>query len=442
VDQVSLMGQDALDTGGYRPDLLQAAADLRPPVIRWPGGCFASAYRWKDGIGPQHQRTAHPIVQWDDQDVNSFGTDEFIRMCHRIGAEPILVINVGIGRVCGAGAVEDPYPSEAELLQDALDWIEYCNGPTHSTWGAVRAANGHPEPYGVKYWEIDNETWSKGSDWYAARVNQYAPLMKQADPTIKLMAVGGNGFDQEWNRDIIDQCAPVIDYISVHSYFDPAEYDTVPRKYEDFLIALAGIIADSANPDLEIYNSEWNAQSIDLRTGLFAGGILNVYERQGDVFTMGGPALMYRHLSASAWNNAFVNFDHTGSFRAPNYIVMKLWRDHYAPWRVSALGETGSLNLVATRSQDGSRVYVKAVNPSADPVPARLALPAGTSLAGATMQHVSDTSLLAANRLGDRERIAVQPGVATVTGGGVDVTFPAQSASVVAIEIREPHGAE
>jgi len=436
LDQVSLMGQDSLNTGGYRPDLLAAAAGLQPPVIRWPGGCFASAYRWKYGIGPQDDRIVHPIVQWDDQDVNSFGTDEFIRMCHQIGTEPILVINVGIGGVCGAGSIEDPYPSDAELLQDALDWIEYCNGPTNTTWGALRAANGHPEPYNVKYWEIDNETWSRGSSWYAARVNEYAPLMRAADPTIKLIAVGSGWADQSWNQAILDQCATNIDYISVHSYLDPSEYATGPLAYEAYIVNLAGRIASSSNPNVKIYNSEWNAQSIDLRTGLFAGGMLNGFERQGAVFTMGGPALMYRHLGAAAWNNAFVNFDHTGSFVAPNYVVMKLWRDHYAPWRIGVSGDAGSLNLVATKSDDGGTVIVKVVNPAAIPTRVYFTLPGGTTINNATVQHVTAASLTTENSLADPNAVQATAGSAMVAGTAVDVTLPAYSASVLSISVQ------
>ena len=95
LDQVSLMPESWRQGGGYRPDLLGAIAGLRPPVIRWPGGCFASPYRWKDGIGPQHNRGPHPTNMWDDKEVNAFGTDEFVAMCRRVGAEPLVVINIG-----------------------------------------------------------------------------------------------------------------------------------------------------------------------------------------------------------------------------------------------------------------------------------------------------------------------------------------------------------
>ncbi|MCS7265167.1 MAG: DUF1080 domain-containing protein, partial [Armatimonadetes bacterium] len=95
VDQVSMMSESSMKVGGFRPDLLEALKAIRPTVIRWPGGCFASAYRWKDGIGPQHKRRVYPRHIWDDLEVNAFGTDEFIRLCRAVGAEPIIVINIG-----------------------------------------------------------------------------------------------------------------------------------------------------------------------------------------------------------------------------------------------------------------------------------------------------------------------------------------------------------
>jgi alpha-N-arabinofuranosidase len=99
---------------------------------------------------------------------------------------------------------------------------------------------------------------------------------------------------------------------------------------------------------LKIYVSEWNAQSTDWRTGLYCGGLLNAFERCGDVLEIGGPALFFRHFSASGWDNAFVNFDHRTWFPAPNYVVMKLWRDHFCPQRIELAGERRELNVVAT----------------------------------------------------------------------------------------------
>ncbi len=432
IDQVSMMPQSWAKAGGFRPDLLDAIAGLRPPVIRWPGGCYASAYRWKDGIGPQHQRKSYSIEIWDDRDTNSFGTDEFLAMCRKLGAEPLLVVNIGTPQWRHEGTDED-------YLQDVLDWIEYCNGPADSTWGKVRAANGHPEPYRVKFWEIDNETWGMGAAAYADAVRRIAPRMKKADPSIKLAACGSAGYGDkghglEWNREIVARCAGLIDYLSIHHYENPDRFAQGPRDYEAFFRKTGEVIRKSKNPNLKIDVSEWNAQSTDWRTGLYAGGLLNGFERTGDVLEIGGPALFLRHVSAKAWDNAFVNFDHRTWFPAPNYVVMKLWRDHYAPERVELAGDAGPLNAVATRSADGRTLVVKAVNPGETPVAVELTVAPGFRPGASKLTLVAPGDLKARNTL-DRPD-AVRPTSAAIDAVGQTLRWTLPSWSVGALRVE------
>jgi alpha-N-arabinofuranosidase len=441
IDQVSLMGQDSIDTGGYRPDLLKAVEDLRPPIIRWPGGCFASLYLWKDGIGPQETRRIYSAYMWEDQDINSYGTDEFIRMCEKMGTEPLLVVNTGVlDSACGAPA-QFKLDSDDDYLPYALEWMEYCNGDVTTTWGAVRAANGHPEPYNVTYWEIDNETWAAGSDAYIEAVRAFAPAMRakaaELGVPITLLACGGNRLDMSWNRDIIDTCATLIDYISIHNYEDPGNFDSGVDAYEDLLIALGNYIATSANPNMKIYNSEWNAQSTDWRTGLYAGGLLNAYERQGAVFKIGGPALFLRHTSADAWDNAFINFDHTGWFPAPNYVVMKLWYDHYAPNFLALQGGQDGCNIVATRGADGRLVFLKAVNPTNELKDLTVELTGSFAPTSASMRRVAPGSLNARNTLAQPNAVRPESAEVTLDGRTVRFALPAYSAGVVTLESSE-----
>ncbi len=444
LDQVSLMGQDAAETGGFRPDLLQAVDDLRPPIIRWPGGCFASLYLWKDAIGPQHQRRQYAAYMWDDQDTNSYGTDEFLRMCEVIDSEPLLVINTGIlDSACGAPA-QFKLPAEESYVDYALDWMEYCNGDAATTyWGSVRAANGHPEPYHVVYWEIDNETWAAGVSAYIDVIQEFAPAMRaKADALgvpIKLIACGGSGLDMNWNQSVINSCATLIDYISVHNYDDPSEYKSGPADYEAFLITLGNAIAASDNPDMKIYNSEWNAQSTDWRTGLYAGGILNVYERTGDVFEIGGPALFLRHTSAGDWDNAFINFDHTGWFPAPNYVVMKLWRDHYAPYRVETTGADTNLNVTTVMSEDEKTLHIRVVNPDAGDKSLAFEIDASFVPETAVLHYVAPGSLYARNTLANPNTVHVEAKVVGLSGQVLRLRMPGYSAGVITVQTSRPH---
>lgn len=447
IDQVSMMGQDAIDTGGYRPDLLDAVADLRPPIIRWPGGCFASLYLWKDAIGPQEDRKRYTAYMWEDQDTNSYGTDEFLQMCENIGAEPLIVINTGItDSACGGAAQWFLEPRiRANYIQYAEDWMEYCNGDAATTtWGAVRAANGHPEPYNVTYWEIDNETWHAGWETYVDVVQDFAPALRakaaELGVPIKISAVGGGSYDMNWNGHIIDECAEVIDYISVHHYEGSGGYKSGPITYDNFLTTLANYIAGSDNPDLKIYNSEWNLQTTDWRTGLYAGGILNVYEKHGADFEIGGPALFLRHTSAGSWDNAFINFDHTGWFPAPNYVVMKLWHDHYAPNRVQTTGTDTNLNVVSTLSDDAKTLYIQIVNP--DGTDKSLAFEIDGSFVPETAyMHYVDTGgdLYARNTLADPDAVHVQAKVIGLDNQVLRFMMPAYSVGVVTVETTQPH---
>ncbi len=437
VDQVSMMGQDAIDTGGYRPDLLEAVQGLRAPIIRWPGGCYASAYFWKDGIGEQVDRHKYAIYLWEDQDSNTYGTDEFLRMCEANDIEPLLVINCGILDItCG---VSIPYKLSAEeYMQDALDWMEYCNGDVSTEWGAVRAANGHPEPYNVEYWEIDNETWVAGDTAYANLAVDYAIALRakaeELNFPIKLIACGGGSPTVSgWNTTIVNTCAAYVDYISVHWYESPSNFKSGTVTYENFLVDLGNLIDNSANPDLKIYMSEWNAQSIDWRTGMYCGGLLNVFERQGEHFRLGGPALFLRHVSASDWNNAFINFDHTGYFVAPNYIVMKLWWDHYAPNRLELTVGDNNLNTVATLSEDGETVYLKIVNPDAEDKSVSFELDSGFLPGQCYMEYVAPGSTSAANSLADKDNVHVEARVIGVDGQFIHFEMPGYSVGVITV---------
>ncbi|MCL5269397.1 MAG: alpha-L-arabinofuranosidase, partial [bacterium] len=430
IDQASLMAESVRLGGGFRPDLLAAMKGLRPPVIRWPGGCYAERYRWKNGIGSQARRGKFPITIWDDDDVNSLGTDEFIALCRRLGAEPLIVINAGR---------HDPETPRAAYVREACDWLEYCNGPADSTWGRVRAKNGHPEPYGVTLWEIDNETWPVGADEYCRIVKEFVPALKAVDPSIKIAVCGSGGFDNGrpsngWNAVVIRECAALAGYLSIHHYEDPRRFADGPRDYEAFFHQVEALIKTSANPDLKIYVSEWNAQSTDWRTGLYCGGLLNGFERCGGFVGMAAPALFLRHVSASNWDNAFINFDQKGWFPAPNYVVMKLWHDHYAPLRVALEGDEGPLNAVATRSEDGQTVCLKAVNPSEEAVEVSVILVGNDKPRAAEMQLVAPGSPMARNTLDAPEAVRPEAAAVRLDGGRAHFMMPPLSAGVVVLK--------
>ena len=128
------------DENGLRRDVLAALRELNFRSMRYPGGNFLSGYHWEDGIGPKAQRPHRRDLAWQSIEINQFGTDEFLHFCREIGTEPMLGVNMGTGSI-----------------QDAANLVEYCNAPSGSQYADLRATNGNPEPYGVKYWCLGNE---------------------------------------------------------------------------------------------------------------------------------------------------------------------------------------------------------------------------------------------------------------------------------------------
>ena len=353
VDEASMTTRSGQQLGGFRPDIYKAVDALGPTCLRWPGGGYVAQYDWRWGIGPQTQRQRWAHWMWMDYDQNNFGTDEFISFCRSIGTEPVIVVSVGFDR---------PEEESEAIFQNAMNWLRYCNAPATDAWGAKRAANGHPEPYNVKYWEIDNEMWEMGIDKYEACVRKYSAAMREIDPNIKIIACGGFQEDEQF----IERSGNFFDYMSLHHYEQQNGYATGPQNLARQYDRYADMIAKGPNPNIKLFISEWNLNSQDWRTGLFAGGFLNVCEAR-DVVAMGAAALFIRRTDAPDWNNAFINFNYKDLYVAPNYQVTKLWHDHFSTYRLDFEGATGDLNIVTTMSENGHDVIIKVVNPTDKP---------------------------------------------------------------------------
>jgi alpha-L-arabinofuranosidase len=431
VDQFSLFSAAALDTGGYRPDLLKAIIDLQPDSMRWPGGSFANQYVWQNGVGPLEKRRPHPVAQWNDRDTYQFGTDEFIQFCEKVKAEPVLVINTGRG------------------VKDALDWLEYCMGDATTEYGKQRAANGHKAPYQLKTVEIDNEKWNLHIPGYLNVISNFCPAIRAKYPALKLSVVGSYGYDlgrgqanqTNWDATMIEKAGTLFDIISPHYYngiFVPADFAEDPYRYEQFLKSRGDMIRNSPNPNMKIYVSEWNLtdkpRGNDWRVGLYAGGILNAFERQADYVTMACPALFLRKQGVTTdWDNALVNFDQKSWFAGPTYVAMKLWRDSFAPNLLAVNGPDHPLNFVATRSSDKKTVFLKAVNPGTNAIEAVIRLDGDFKPTRATMQLVAPGGEAVKNTIAQPDNIKAVPSTATVENGIVKFTMPPLSAGVVRV---------
>jgi alpha-N-arabinofuranosidase len=391
---------------------------LHPTCLRWPGGGYVAQYDWKWGVGPQEQRERWAHWMWMDYDQNCFGTDEFIKFCRVVNSEPIIVVSVKFER---------PAEEYDQILQDALHWLRYCNAPATDEWGAKRAANGHPEPYNVKYWEIDNEMWEMGIERYEKCVRDFSTAMRKIDPSIKIIACGGFREDE----DFIKRSGSYFDYLSLHHYEQQGGYATGPKRLGEQYDRYAKMIAEGPNPNIKLFISEWNLNSIDWRTGLFAGGFLNMCEAR-DVVAMGAAALFIRRTDAPDWNNAFINFDYKDLFKAPNCQVTELWYDHFSKYRLAYSGETGNLSVSTTLSENGANVIVKVVNPTDEPAVLRIKGD-WKGVKETAFDYYAPGSLTVANSMEKKNAVALQHATATVDGTDVLLSVPALSAGVLTI---------
>ena len=357
---------------------------------------------------------------WMDYDQNCFGTDEFIKFCREVNTEPVIVVSVHFER---------PDSEREEIIQEALDWLRYCNEPATGEWGKVRAANGHPEPYNVKYWEIDNEMWEMGIERYESFVRELSVKMREIDPTIKIIACGGfRGEDEGF----INRSGQYFDYLSLHHYEQQGGYATGPKRLGEQYDNYAKMIAESPNPNIKLFISEWNLQSIDWKTGLFAGGFLNECEAR-DVVAMGAAALFIRRTDMPDWNNAFINFDYKDVFVAPNYQVTELWYDNFSRYRLDYEGDTKDLSVVTTMSENGRDVIVKVVNPTEKAY--RLKVNGDwKGIASTKYEYYAPGSLDVANSMEKKDAVALKMFTPAFTDEEVVLEVAPLSAGVMRIE--------
>ena len=211
---------------GLRTAAVEALRAMRLPILRWPGGCFADDYHWEWGVGAE--RRSRRNLWWTQPETNEFGTNEFLRLCAAVGCEPYLCVNVGSGTV-----------------EEAVNWMEYCNSAQDSRYANLRRTHGHREPYGVRYWGVGNENWGCGGSMtgqqYAYECRKYATFMRKLGVDVEAGETGaaGHGNDDAWDAEMfryLHGSFHNLDAVSIHRYSfagsweHKAETATPPRS--------------------------------------------------------------------------------------------------------------------------------------------------------------------------------------------------------------------
>ncbi|WP_072529994.1 alpha-N-arabinofuranosidase [Bacteroides ilei] len=192
---------------GYRTDVLEALKKLKVPVLRWPGGCFADEYHWRDGIGPRDKRPRMVNNNWGGTvEDNSFGTHEFLNLCELLGCEPYISGNVGSGSV-----------------EEMAKWVEYITAEQGSPMAKLRKENGREKPWKVKYWGVGNESWGCGGsmrpEYYADLYRRYSTYCRNYDGNVLFkIASGASDYDYDWTEVLMKNVGHRMDGISLHYY--------------------------------------------------------------------------------------------------------------------------------------------------------------------------------------------------------------------------------
>lgn len=459
------------DGAHLRPDTLALVKALRPPLMRYPGGNFASGYHWEDGIGPRESRPPRFDQAWNAPESNQVGTDEYMALCREVGADPFLVVNDGSG-----------------TPEEAARWVAYCNDPADTEQGRRRSANGHPEPYGVRIWGVGNEVWGpwqighSGPEDYAARLRQFVAAMRQADPSIRIVAVGDKVLSNDpqdpgrlWNEIVLRQAGDLIDDLSFHLYQPEREgwlerYDlqalhytvcAAPLDVEAVIQRMAAQIAALApgrqdgGRKIGIAFDEWNLWlappegagsmhqlNYNLRDALYAAGMFHAFHRQCQHLSMANLAQLVNVLPA-------IVTDQQRAYATGLYFPFWMYQ-HMQPLalRVRVEGPTFDsqslgniapqrgapyLDVSATRSQDGSRLAIGVINRHPERK-ARLRVSWGGRGRYQPVQawQLSGPDPLACNTFDAPDVLRVQPVEPPgLSGEGFQAVFPACSVTVL-----------
>ena len=456
------------DANGYRKDVLEAVKGLDVSILRWPGGNFASAYNWKDGIGPKDRRPARLELAWNDVETNRFGTDEFLRYAEMIGAEPYICINLGLG-----------------TLDDARHWVEYTNSAKPTFWADERRRNGRDAPYNVKYWALGNEIdgpWQMGHKNavdYAKMALEAGKAMRAVDPSIKLVASGSSNYGADWigwNRTVLETLRNTVDYIAIHTYINNSANDlerylgqwqlTVDR-YIETTAALIRQVRTGPNPrPIYVAYDEWNVwyrafesqrleEVYNFEDALAIGMFFNSFFRHADVVKMANLAQMVNVIAPIMTNDQGLYLQTTyfplveygkqrGNVAIDPFVSAPTYRLAAQGGRGGPAGpEIPYLDVSASYNPKTRQVFLNVLNRSKDKaIETTIQNQEGTLAGEMAVWEMNHPDLKATHTFGDDQKVRPVRRTAAVTPqpGGFTYTFPAHSLTILQLTLQPQDG--
>ena len=447
--------------GGLRTAAVEALRALRLPVLRWPGGCFADDYHWECGVGPQ--RRPRRNLWWGGPESNEFGTDEFLELCGAVGCAPYLSVNVGSGTV-----------------EEAVNWMEYCNSSQVSHHANQRRAHGHPDPYGVRYWGIGNENWGCGGNMtpeqYAHECRKYAcflsKLGREVEGGVYLIAVGHD--DLGWNHEVLrhmDGALGDLSALSIHMYrsghpaHGPAATsdDDSPAHFyrllgeivdmEDKVRKTADLLDfySTRQHRLDLVVDEWGTwygdtdeglcQPGPLKDALFTAAALHLYQRYCGAVSMTNLAQTANVLQSLLLTRG------SDTVLTPTYHAYEMMKNHQGATllagRATSIAladdrgrEYDALSVSASRSADGGTLTLSVANLSLDQdCPTEVRLAGLEAVGGAAARVLTSAGIADVNDFGNGERVKPQATPVQVALPSFRHTFPARSLTVLDVAL-------
>ncbi|RJG24371.1 alpha-N-arabinofuranosidase [Massilia cavernae] len=448
------------NTKGWRNDVLGALKKLHVPLVRWPGGCFADEYHWKDGIGPRNKRPVKVNTNWGGvEESNAVGTHEFFDLVDLLGAEAYVNGNLGSGTV-----------------QEMSEWIEYMTSDSKSTLANLRRKNGRDKPFKVHYFAIGNEAWGCGGnmtpEYYADLYKNYEALLKApAEHRPKLIASGGNDHDTKWSDVLSSKLKGRTDAVSFHYYTiptgkwegkgaatgfaEPMWMSTLANTLKiDGMIRNNVAVLDKNDPEKKIgmFVDEWGTwydvepgtnagflfQQNTLRDAVVAALNFNIFHAHAERVRMTNVAQMVNVLQA------MILTEKDKMLLTPTYHAFEM----YVPFQDATslplaiadnasytVGETSipGISASAARAKDG-KVWLALVNTNPNQ-PADVAVNvAGTSVTGATGRVLTAAAMDAHNTFKAPQAVKPAPYSVRAEGGKLTMKVPAKAVVVVALE--------
>ena len=349
------------DKNGFRKDYIEAMKELKTTNMRWPGGNFVMGYNWQDGIGPKAQRPVRINLAWGGTDNNHVGTDEWIELNKAMGSENIICVNLGLA-----------------TIQDACYWVEYCNYKKGTYYSDIRIKNGHEKPYNVKIWDLGNEVdgapWELGHkdvEEYVKIAREAAKAMRSVDNTVKFVASGSSNYEStgqwvEWNRKVLTGLGDMINYISIHRYWENSRdyYNYMGQSAMDFEekikvtadeINAVKAMKDFKNP-ISISVDEWGSFGRNFLSVLPVAQCLNSFIRHAGIVKMANFTMMTSLLNSDRGK---------GSFKTPLFYTFKLFSNNCRGNSVDTYVQCDTFNTEKCKGipyLDVTAVYNKGTN--------------------------------------------------------------------------------